>query len=216
MWRSVGKWQVASGRWPLLLATCYLLLLVACTHIPPVVKIGLVAPFEGRQREIGYDVIYSARLAVRQINQAGGIGGYRVALVALDDGGDVDLARATAESLTLDPAVVLVMGHWLTETTAVAAPIYAQAGIPFMAMNQTPFLPYDPANLPTDFRAAYEAVTPFDEVAGGYAGATYDAFQLVWLAMARGMENGRLTRQSMMASLDGLEYEGMTGRVYWK
>jgi ABC-type branched-subunit amino acid transport system substrate-binding protein len=175
-----------------------------------------VAPFEGRQRQIGYDVIYSARLAVRQINEAGGIGGYRVALVALDDGGDVDLARTTAESLTLDPAVVLVMGHWLTATTAVAAPIYAEAGIPFIAMNDTPFMPYNPANLSTDFRAAYEAVTPFDEVAGEYAGATYDAFQLVWLAMTQGVENGRLTRQAVMRGLNRLEYVGLTGRVYWK
>ncbi len=190
-------------------------LLVACQSIPPIIKIGLVGPFEGRQRQIGYDVIYSARLAVREINEAGGIAGYRVALVALDDGGDTELAQATAESLILDPAVVLVLGHWLTETTAVAAPIYAAADIPFIAMNQVPFAAYDPVQLPADFQAAYEAVTPFDEVAGEYAGTTYDAFQLVWLALARGAENGRLTRQSVMNSLNGLEYEGMTGQVYW-
>ena len=224
MWPNVGKGGHRQGRraentcLPLFLGLLTLtsLLLVNCNSVSPVVKIGLVAPFEGRYREIGYDVIYSARLAVRQVNASGGIGGYRVALVALDDGGEVEGARETAESLTLDPAVILVMGHWLTATTAVAAPIYAEADIPFMAMNHTPFLPYDAAQLPVDFRTAYEAVTPFDEVAGKYAGATYDAFQLIWLAMARGEENGRLTRQTLRSGLDNLDYEGMTGRVYWR
>jgi ABC-type branched-subunit amino acid transport system substrate-binding protein len=50
-----------------------LLFLTNCTSVAPVVKVGLVGPFEGRHREIGYDAIYSARLAVREINQAGGI-----------------------------------------------------------------------------------------------------------------------------------------------
>ncbi|MCA9945233.1 MAG: ABC transporter substrate-binding protein, partial [Anaerolineales bacterium] len=82
-----------------------------------------MAPFEGAQRELGYDAIYAARLAVREVNQAGGIGGYRVALVALDDRGDEQLAGETAVSLTIDSAVVAVIGHGLLETTAVAQPI---------------------------------------------------------------------------------------------
>ena len=68
-------------------------LLTGCQSVAPVAKVALVAPFEGAQRAVGYDVIYSARLAVREINEAGGIGGYRVSLVALDDGGDPELAR---------------------------------------------------------------------------------------------------------------------------
>ena len=228
MWPSVNKWGAgllrfwrvgiycsASCLQSLVPLSLLVLSLAACSNVPPVIKIGLVGPFEGRQRQIGYDVIYSARLAVREINEAGGIADYRVALVALDDGGDTNFAQATAESLTLDPAVVLVLGHWLTETTAVAAPIYAAADIPFIAMNQEPFAAYDPVQLPAGFQAAYKAVTPFDEVAGEHAGATYDAFQLVWLALERGAENGHLTRQSVMNSLNGLKYEGMTGRVYW-
>ena len=68
-------------------------LLSGCASVQPVVKVGLVGPFEGANRAVGYDVIYSARLAVREINEAGGIGGYRVALVALDDSGDPQLAQ---------------------------------------------------------------------------------------------------------------------------
>jgi hypothetical protein len=68
--------------------------------------------------------------------------------------------------------------------------------------------------LSADFKAAYEAVTPFDEVAGPYAGSTYDAFNLLWLALNQADENGRITRQSVTSSLQGLEYEGLTGVVY--
>ena len=79
-------------------AFCLLIftLLSACNSVDPVVKIGLVAPFEGENRAIGYDAIYSARLAVREINAAGGIGGHRVALVALDDSSDTGLAQENA------------------------------------------------------------------------------------------------------------------------
>ncbi len=160
----------------LLLTSAFFLLLTACQHVSPVVKIGLVAPFEGRHRAVGYDVIYSARLAVREINAAGGIGGYRVALVALDDGGDVELARATAVSLTKDPAVVAVIGHWRADTTAVAAPIYADAGLLFLPVREES----ESVELTADFVERYTAVTPFDEEPGPYAASAYAIFQNLW------------------------------------
>ena len=109
-----------------------LLLLLGCASVRPVIKIGLVAPFEGRDRAIGYDAVYAARLAVRQANAAGGIGGYRVSLVALDDGGNATLAGQTAAALVVDSQVVAVVGHYLPETTAAAAEVYANAGLPLL------------------------------------------------------------------------------------
>ncbi len=187
-------------------------LLNSCSSVEPVVKVGLVAPFEGEHRVIGYDVIYSARLAVREINEAGGINGHRVALVALDDGGDVAMSKETAVSLSIDPGVVAVVGNWLPENTAVAADIYAQHNLPFIPMGERPF--GKATDLPSEFTQAYEAVTPFDETAGAYAGTTYDAFQLLWLAMAQSEETtGEISREGIAESLDGLEYQGMTGTV---
>ena len=191
------------------------LLLASCASVQPVVKIGLVAPFEGAQRELGYDAIYAARLAVREINQAGGIGGYRVALVALDDGGDAALAAETAVSLTIDPAVVAVIGHGLGETTAVAQPIYVEANLPLLPLGDPPFTPQDPILLPAEFQTAYNNVTPFDETAGPYAAATYDAMQLLFLAMAEGeAESGAISRDSVTNALTALKYEGLVGTVY--
>ncbi|MBK8988608.1 MAG: ABC transporter substrate-binding protein [Chloroflexi bacterium] len=195
----------AGGRWPLAgrraargLLLVVLLLVVGCASVDPVVKIGLVGPFEGQNRAIGYDVIYSARLAVREINAAGGIGGSRVALVALDDSGDPDLAAQVAESLVLDPQVLAVIGHWDEATTAAAAPIYAAAGLPFLPGGAAT----DPALLSADFRAAYEAVTPFDETPGPYAGPAYAAFQRLWRALADSKERrGILDRTAVSEAL---------------
>ncbi len=101
--------------------------------VRPSVKIGLVAPFEGRYRYIGYDVIYAVRLALREANAAGGVGGYSVELVAYDDGADPVLAADQARKLAVDPAVVAAIGHFREGTTAAALDLYAWAGIPLVA-----------------------------------------------------------------------------------
>ena len=216
--RSVASNRLpATCHWSLVTVYCLLvtLLLAGCASVQPVVKVGLVAPFEGAQRALGYDAIYAARLAVREVNEAGGVGGYRVALVALDDGGDEQLAVETAASLTIDPKVVAVIGHGLPQTTAVAQPVYASAGVPLLPLGTPPFLAQDPSTLPVDFHTAYNAVTPFDETAGPYAAATYDALQLLFLAMALGKsESGIVDRDSVTNSLAALEYEGLVGTVY--
>ncbi|MFN2270375.1 MAG: ABC transporter substrate-binding protein [Anaerolineae bacterium] len=123
----------------LLLASCFLLL-ASCAFpgaVRPTVKIGLVAPFEGRYRYVGYDVIYAVRLAVREVNAAGGVGGYSVELVAYDDGADAAHAEAMAveqaRKLAVDPEVVAVIGHFRPETTAAAADAYAEASIPLIS-----------------------------------------------------------------------------------
>lgn len=192
-----------------------LFFLTACNAVDPVVKVGLVAPFEGENRAIGYDAIYAARLAVREINEAGGIGGHRVALVALNDNSDSGLAQENAKSLVVDPGMVAVIGHWLPETTVVSHPIYEQANLPLIPVGQSPFLESSPETLPTEFHTAYEAVTPFEETAGEYAGSTYDAFQLLWEALEiTEQTTGNITREGVQTALNGLEYEGLTGTVF--
>lgn len=201
-WRRLKLW------WLLLLAA------TGCQGTAPVIKIGLVAPFEGQHRAVGYDVIYSARLAVREMNLAGGIGGYRVELVALDDAGDPELAQQAAASLALDSLVVAVVGHWLSPTTAAAAAVYAQAGLPLLAGGVPPLQATSPERLPASFQTAYAAVTPFDEQPGPYAGAAYDAFQLLEAALARAAQAGEVDRAAMTAALANLEITGFSGLVF--
>jgi ABC-type branched-subunit amino acid transport system substrate-binding protein len=119
-----------------------LLSLAACLPLArPVIKLGLVAPFEGRYRDVGYEVIYAVRLAVREANARGGVAGHTVELVALDDSGDPVMAVEQAHKLALDPLVVGVVGHWLDETTTAAAPAYAEAGLPLLATTAGPLPP---------------------------------------------------------------------------
>jgi ABC-type branched-subunit amino acid transport system substrate-binding protein len=106
--------------------------------VRPTVKIGLVAPFEGRYRYVGYDVFYAVRLALHEANEAGGVGArsprpYSVELVAYDDGGDGAMAVEQARKLAADPQVVAAIGHFREETTGAALSAYAEAGIPLVA-----------------------------------------------------------------------------------
>jgi len=126
--------------------------LLACLPVTrPVVKIALVAPFEGRYRDVGYEVIYAVRLAVQEANASGGIAGYSVELLALDDSGNPDMAVAQARKVAADPLVVGVIGHWLDTTTLAAAPEYDAEGIPLLATTSSPNLPASAFRLwPTD------------------------------------------------------------------
>jgi branched-chain amino acid transport system substrate-binding protein len=198
-----------------LLFVIVVLPVVGCMGVDPVIKIGLVGPFVGENRDIGYDVIYSARLAVREINNNGGIDNHRVALVALDDFGDPEMAKKNAEALVADNGVVAVIGHWLPETTEIAAKVYKVNNLPFVSAGSEPFGSTDPSSLPNEFRESYQEVTPFDEVAGPFSGAGYDAAQLLFSAMALAVdESGVIDRLSVLAALDGLTEQGITGPVY--
>ena len=114
-----------------------LVLVVACAagRVRPSVKLGLVAPFEGRYRYEGYDVIHAVRLALREANRAGGVAGYSVELIAFDDGGDTEMAAEQASKLTTDPALVGAIGHFREDTTAIASRVYSEEGTPFVAMS---------------------------------------------------------------------------------
>lgn len=186
--------------------------LAGCQRPERVLKIGLVAPFEGRQRSVGYDAIYAARLAIRQANEEDGRV-HPVALVALDDSGDPQLARQAAASLVSDPDVVAVVGHWLPETTAAARPIYEEAGMPLVILGQPPLGPFPPESLPPSFIKAYEAVTPFAEEAGPYAAPTYDGLNMVLNALVFAETEGQIDRADVAEALEALQYSGLTGTI---
>jgi ABC-type branched-subunit amino acid transport system substrate-binding protein len=123
------------------LALLLLAVSAACAFpgtVRPTVKIGLVAPFEGRYRYVGYDVIYAVRLALLEANDAGaggtpGVSGYGVELVAYDDGADPAMAVEQARKLDVAPDLVAALGHFREDTTAAALDAYARAAIPLVA-----------------------------------------------------------------------------------
>ncbi len=199
---SLGRCSVARASKDIALGLL-VLALIGCTALPastaPVVRIGLIAPFEGRHRKIGYDVIYAARLAIREWNGRGGIGGYRVELVALDDGGNPEMALRAAQSMGADRMVVGVIGHWLAETTGAARPAYAVDNLPLIPMDEIAIS----AGVPSpSFVTAYREVAPFAEEPGRYALPAYDGcnqlIEAIGEAIAAG---GEPTREGVAAAL---------------
>ena len=118
------------------------LLLCSCVFpgsVKPAVKIGLSAPFEGLYRDLGYEVLYATRLAVRERNAAGGVAGrYLVELVALNDFNEPQEAAVQAHEMAVDSGVLGVIGGWSAETVRQAAPEYERLGVSFLAPQGNP------------------------------------------------------------------------------
>lgn len=100
------------------------------------VKIGLVAPFEGAGRELGYAVLAAVQMAIREKNAAGGIAGRPIELVALNDELEPRMSALQMEKLALDPAVMGVIGPWSPAASSSALSTAGNAGIP--AIRTTP------------------------------------------------------------------------------
>lgn len=109
--RSEGRF----GR--LALSTILVLLITGCTAIPTPARIALLAPFEGRYREVGYEALYAARLALLDTDS------HFIELLPVDDGGSAASAILRARALRTDPAVsaAIVLGPAATASAALAA-----------------------------------------------------------------------------------------------
>jgi len=119
--------QSCVARW--LAAIACVALLTSCTATRPTLKIGLIAPFEGVHRSLGYEVLAAVKLALQQRNAAGGAAGYGIELVALNDDGVPETAARQVAALAADPGVVAIIGPWQTETAQAAAPALQSAGL---------------------------------------------------------------------------------------
>lgn len=86
------------------------LIVTGCSPTQQPSRIVLLAPFEGRYREIGYDAIYPARLALENNTQ--------VELLAVDDGGTIETAIQRAKAIENDPLViaVVVLGPYASDS----------------------------------------------------------------------------------------------------
>lgn len=91
----------------LLAITLFSLTSCAVWASPKIARIALLAPFEGRYREIGYAAFYPAKLAL------GDVGLSHLELLAVDDGGTIQTAQARARALALDDSVkaVMILGY---------------------------------------------------------------------------------------------------------
>lgn len=151
------------------LAAALLLLVAACggDRDTPI-RLAAVGPWSrgGNALQLRAD-----SLALDEINRAGGIGGRRLELVAIDDSADAARAVAVAQQIVADRSVVAVLGHVNSRTTLAAGRVY-QGQIPAVAAT---------ASAPdlTGFSTWFFRVVPSDSSTGR---------QLATLAEGRGWQ----------------------------
>ena len=132
------------------------LLLAACGTLP-VKKIGLLSPFEGVERQNGYRRLYGVKLALREINRSGGVGGHKIELVALNDFSQPDEAILQAQEFVIDSDVVGVIGEWNENIVSATAPVFEAANLSVI----NPATITDFSALPPSFDEDYTALAGF-------------------------------------------------------
>ncbi len=114
-----------------ILVLSLVLVLTACTSGAPTkgeVIVYVAGPLSGFQANTGQTVAGGVRLMAEQLNRAGGLLGYKVRVIALDDEADSDVAVSVAEQIkeAVDRGdkVIGVIGHPNSGQTAAAMDIY--------------------------------------------------------------------------------------------
>ncbi len=115
-------------RW-LMILLLTTLALAGCTQQPKgEVTVYVAAPLTGFQANGGQTVLGGAKLAAAKLNQAGGILGYTVKVVPMDDESDSDVAVAVADEIKAAVAsgerVLGVIGHYNSGQTLAAMEVY--------------------------------------------------------------------------------------------
>lgn len=99
------------------------------TAAPQTVKLGYMGPLSGDIAGLGADTLNGVRMAVTEINAAGGIGGKMIELIAEDSRcNGADAASAARKLVNVDKVVAIIGGQCSGETLA-AAPITEAAHV---------------------------------------------------------------------------------------
>jgi len=117
-----------------------LLLLTACSSRPKGEAILFVAaPMSGFQANGGQTVVGGVRLKAEQQNRAGGVAGYSIKVVALDDESDPDVALGITDEVktALDAGedVLGFIGHYNSGETLAAMDVYGSLPLVVITSN---------------------------------------------------------------------------------
>ena len=95
------------------------------------IRIGFATPLTGPFATTGARHRTAVELAVKDLNERGGVLAHPVQLVSADDACGVGEAEAAAQQL-VDAGVLFVVGHLCSHSSLMAAPVYEAAGVPMM------------------------------------------------------------------------------------
>lgn len=95
------------------------------------IKIGMLAPFSGSEAAFGDYMKYGAQLAIKEINDDGGIDGRQLELITEDDACDATASVAAAQKV-VTAGVLASVGGYCSGATLPTLPIFAEANIPMV------------------------------------------------------------------------------------
>lgn len=101
-----------------------------------VIKIGLVASQNGDLRPWGADSVFGARLAISEINDAGGINGKKVELLVEDSNSSPEQGKTAAEKLG-GSGIQVMVGEVASGITRQMADVAFTKGLPLIAVGAT-------------------------------------------------------------------------------
>jgi branched-chain amino acid transport system substrate-binding protein len=92
------------------------------------IKVGTIFPLSGGAGPDGLSVTNSVKLAIEQINEAGGLLGRKITLVSKDDESTPAVGVSRANEMIAEKVDVVIEG-WNSPVTLAMQPIFARAGI---------------------------------------------------------------------------------------
>ena len=124
----------------LLLVIIALLLLIpvtACAAEEKTVKVGCVLELSGELAPMGEKMLNGARMAVEEINAAGGVLGKQIELVEEDGATNPDKGFDRVKKLVEIDGVQVIVGPMITPTSELSMPYAKEHTIPLITMSAT-------------------------------------------------------------------------------
>jgi branched-chain amino acid transport system substrate-binding protein len=97
------------------------------------IKVGFFSPMTGFAAADGTSALQAAQLAVKMINEKGGVLGRQLELVHYDDAAAPDQASSISRKLIEQDKVVAGISGSYSGATRAAAPIFQEAGVPMIS-----------------------------------------------------------------------------------
>jgi len=97
------------------------------------IKIGIFSPTTGFAAADGTSALQAAQLAVKMINDNGGVMGKKLELIHYDDAAKPDQAASIARKLIEQDKVVAGISGSYSGATRAAAPVFQEAGVPMIS-----------------------------------------------------------------------------------
>ncbi|MBC8138854.1 MAG: ABC transporter substrate-binding protein [Fibrella sp.] len=101
------------------------------------IKIGHYASLTGDTATFGIETDEGVKLAIKEINAAGGLLGKQVELETQDDQSKPEEAKTVATKFAADEKIVAVIGEVASTRSIAAAPVFERAGIPMVSPSST-------------------------------------------------------------------------------